>query len=63
LNREADQKPYAEKLIIFQQSNSMLTKSIPEHFDTWNEDKIAARQRELAKHAKAIWKIQNLSNR
>lgn len=61
LNREADQKPYAEKLIIFQQSNSMLTKSIPEHFDTWNEDKIAARQRELAKHAKAIWKIQELS--
>jgi uncharacterized protein with ParB-like and HNH nuclease domain len=61
LNREADQKPYAEKLIIFQQSNSMLTKSIPEHFDTWNEEKLAARQRELAKHAKAIWKIQELS--
>jgi uncharacterized protein with ParB-like and HNH nuclease domain len=61
LNREAEQKPYAEKLIYFQQSNSMLTKSIPEHFDTWNEEKLAARQRELAKHAKAIWKIQELS--
>jgi hypothetical protein len=62
LNREADQKPYAEKLIIFQQSNSMLTKLIPEHFQIWNEDKVAARQKELAKHAKAIWKIQELSN-
>jgi hypothetical protein len=61
LNRDAEQKPYAEKLIYFQQSNSMLTKSIPEHFDTWNEEKLAARQRELAKHAKAIWKIQELS--
>jgi hypothetical protein len=62
LNREADKKPYAEKLIIFEQSNSMLTKLIPEHFQIWNEDKVAARQKELAKHAKAIWKIQELSN-
>jgi uncharacterized protein with ParB-like and HNH nuclease domain len=63
LNREADQKTFAEKLFFFQQSNSELTNLIPEHFDTWNEDKIAARQRELAKHAKAIWKIQELSNK
>ena len=62
LNREADQKTYEEKAILFQQSNSELTKSIPEHFNTWTEDKLAARQRELAKHAKAIWKIQELSN-
>jgi hypothetical protein len=60
LNREADQKNYTEKIYVFQQSNSELTKSIPEHFDTWTEDKIAARQKELAKHAKAIWKIQEL---
>ena len=62
LNREADQKPYAEKINFFNQSNSELTKSISDHFDTWSEDKLAARQRELAKHAKAIWKIQELSN-
>ena len=61
LNREADQKPYIEKINLFNQSNSELTKSIPDHFNTWNEDKLAARQRELAKHAKAIWKIQGLS--
>ena len=62
LNREADQKPYSEKIKFYEQSNSELTKSIPENFDSWNEDKLAARQRELAKHAKAIWKIQELSN-
>jgi Protein of unknown function (DUF1524) len=62
INQEADQKPYTEKIRFFLKSNSELTKSIPEHLDTWNEDKLAARQRELAKHAKAIWKIQELSN-
>ena len=62
LNREADQKPYAEKINFFNQSSSELTKSISDHFNTWSEDKLAARQRELAKHAKAIWKIQELSN-
>jgi len=62
LNREADQKPYAEKITFFQQSKSELTRSTPEYYNTWNEDKLAARQRELAKHAKAIWKIQELSN-
>jgi uncharacterized protein with ParB-like and HNH nuclease domain len=61
-NREADQKAYVEKIVLFAQSNSELTKTLPDNFNTWNEDKLAARQRELAKHAKAIWKIQELSN-
>lgn len=62
LNREADPKAYVEKIVLFAQSNSELTKTLPDNFNTWNEDKLAARQRELAKHAKAIWKIQELSN-
>jgi len=62
LNREAGQKIYGEKIELFAQSNCELTKSLPDNFNTWNEDKLAARQRELAKHAKAIWKIQELSN-
>jgi len=60
LNREAGQLPYTEKIKLFEQSNSEITKSIPMLFNTWNEDKLAARQRELAKHAKAIWKIPEL---
>lgn len=61
LNKDAEQKPYIDKINLFYQSKSELTKSIPDNYNTWNEDKLAARQRELAKHAKAIWKIQELS--
>jgi uncharacterized protein with ParB-like and HNH nuclease domain len=62
LNHDAGQKTYDEKKKIYLQSNSRLTQAIPEHYETWNEDKLAARQRELAKHAKAVWKIQELSH-
>lgn len=62
LNREAGQKSYEEKLKLYQQSNSELTQTISEHYHSWNEDKVAARQRGLAKHAKAVWKIQELSH-
>jgi len=62
LNHGAGQKPYDEKKKIYTQSNSKLTQAIPEHYETWNEDKLSARQRELAKHAKAVWKIQELSH-
>jgi hypothetical protein len=62
LNREASQLPYDKKIIFFTKSNSELTKSIPDSFNSWTEEKLAARQRELAKHAKAIWKVQELSN-
>lgn len=62
LNFEAGQKPYADKIKLFEQSNSELTKSIPIHYEQWNESKLAARQKNLAKHAKAIWKIQELEN-
>jgi uncharacterized protein with ParB-like and HNH nuclease domain len=62
LNREAGHLPYEKKINLFQQSNCELTKSIPINYATWNEDKVAARQRELARHAKSIWKIQELGN-
>ena len=62
LNKEADQKPFSEKKGIYSKSNCESTKAITEHFDTWNEDKLAARQKELSKHAKSIWRIQELSN-
>jgi hypothetical protein len=62
LNLESDQKPYPEKVKIYVKSNSKLTQAIPELYENWNEDSISSRQRELAKHAKAIWRIQELSN-
>jgi hypothetical protein len=62
LNKDAAQKGYSDKVKIYNTSNSKITQSISEHYITWNEDKISARQRELAKHAKSIWRIQELSN-
>jgi hypothetical protein len=62
LNKDADRLKYGAKKKFFSQSNCELTKSIPEEYNSWNEDKIAARQQKLAKHAKAIWRIQELGN-
>ena len=62
LNREADTHQFEEKKRFYLQSNSELTKSIVQDYDIWNEAKIALRQKELAKHAKAIWTIQELKN-
>jgi uncharacterized protein with ParB-like and HNH nuclease domain len=62
LNKDADQVSFKNKINYYLQSNSEITKSIVEHYNSWNEIKVASRQRELAKHAKAVWKIQDLSN-
>lgn len=61
LNRDAGQKSFTEKLDLFNQSNCKLTYSITESYNSWNEDKIASRQKELGKDAKAVWRIQELS--
>jgi len=60
LNREADAKKYLDKTSLYRLSKCLLTQSIPDNFDSWNEDKISARQKELAKNAKTIWRIQEL---
>lgn len=62
LNQEAGTSKYDKKKNQYVLSNSELTKTIVENYDTWSEDKIASRQRELAKHAKSAWRIQELSN-
>lgn len=60
LNREIGTLPYNEKCKWFLQSNCQLTKNLPDSYETWNEDKLAARQRDLARAAKSIWTIQQL---
>ncbi|WP_222707997.1 HNH endonuclease family protein [Algibacter pacificus] len=61
LNLEAETKPYSDKKEIFKKSNCHTTNSIPEEYNDWNENKVSARQRELAKLAKTIWRIQELN--
>ena len=60
LNREIGTLSYSEKSKRFSQSNCQLTKNLPDFYETWNEAKLAARQRDLAKDAKSIWRIQEL---
>jgi len=60
LNRDAGVLNYQHKKEIFKKSNCQTTRSIPGHYEIWSEDKVASRQRKLAKAAKAIWKIQEL---
>lgn len=57
LNREAGILPFNEKVKLFNQSNCKLNKVISEHYESWNEDKISARQEQLAKEAKSIWRL------
>ncbi len=61
LNREVDVLHYPEKSIRYTESNSFITKALAENYISWSEDKISARQRELAKDAKAIWRIQEFN--
>ncbi|WP_425077903.1 DUF262 domain-containing protein [Psychroserpens sp. S379A] len=61
LNLEAGTKPYSDKKEIFKKSNCHSTNSIPQDYNDWNENKVSARQRELAKLAKSIWRIQELN--
>jgi hypothetical protein len=57
LNREAGNAEYAVKKDIYRKSAIYLTKDIAEQYDTWDERKITARQKQLAKVATGIWKI------
>lgn len=56
-NKEAGVLPYQRKIEFLSKSNSNLTRAIAEHYDTWTEDKISARQKLLAKEAKSIWRL------
>lgn len=61
LNRNASTLNYNEKKEFFQQSNCNLTKNLHDEYESWTESKITARQKDLAKAAKSIWKMQELS--
>ena len=61
LNQNADKLEFSKKLEIYKTSNCELTKSIVTDYNNWDENKITSRQKELAKHAKGIWRVQELS--
>ena len=58
LNREAENGPYVNKRPIYARSRIGSTKAIAEHYQEWSEESISSRQKQMAKVAKDIWKLQ-----
>lgn len=57
LNKEADRNIYELKKEVYNKSSINLCNKIAEEFNSWSEENIILRQKELAKDAKAIWRI------
>jgi hypothetical protein len=56
-NRDVGNVGYAVKRDAYANSRFHLTKAIAEHYDEWNERKLAARQKKLADVACAVWRM------
>lgn len=56
-NRDLGNEDYAVKRAVYQESAFQMTRAVAEHYDSWNEQKIAARQKRLADAATGIWKF------
>jgi uncharacterized protein DUF1524 len=56
-NRDLGNGDYTSKQPIYQQSSFQVTNAVAEHYDSWDEQKIEARQKQLATVASGIWKI------
>lgn len=57
LNKDAGDLKYEDKKQLYEQSNSEYTKKIVEQYEEWNEASLSARQKDLAKDAKSIWRL------
>lgn len=56
-NRTLGNQEYSAKRSSYADSAFHITRAIAQHYDTWDEYKIAARQKQLAKIAAGIWRV------
>jgi len=57
LNRDIGNADFTVKSAAYQQSCFQQTQAIVQHYDVWNEAKVASRQKQLADKAAQIWRI------
>jgi len=57
LNKKAAAQGFADKKPLYAQSNSRITQALSKLYDDWDEEKLASRQKEMAKMAKEIWRL------
>ena len=61
INRDIENKPFAEKKPELEKSIFILTKSVANDNAEWTSERIAARQKRLANIATSVWRINQLS--
>ncbi len=57
LNQNVGNASYDVKQEAYKQSCFVITNSLVLHYQQWNEDKIISRQKQMAKNAASIWRI------
>lgn len=63
LNRLAGNKPFGEKKPVYMQSAIRLTREVAEQNENWTVDRLAERQRRMARLATAIWRLPQMDAR
>lgn len=56
LNREADNKDYATKKVVYSRSELKINKSLPDNYSDWNTNSIIDRAKALLPTIRDIWK-------
>ena len=56
-NRKLGNSGYAEKRLVYQQSDFAITRKLAEDFDAWTVEKIRSHQVWMAKQATGIWRV------
>ncbi|MGD9973941.1 MAG: DUF262 domain-containing protein [Desulfatirhabdiaceae bacterium] len=57
-NRDLGNGDYPSKRQVFEKSVFQITRAVAEHYETWDEQKIESRQKQLANVATGVWKIE-----
>ena len=61
INKNIENLSFSEKITKYKESNFPITKDFSKSYSEWDETQISIRQKELAKHAKSIWKISQIT--